>query len=335
MPLVTDSTYRSPFLFRNRHVQTIYPALFRKIPGISYRRERITLSDGDFIDLDWSANGVGRLVVLLHGLEGKASRHYMKGMAKAFNAKGWDAVAVNFRGCSGEPNRLPRSYHAGATEDLRAILKHVDREYSYSSIGLVGFSLGGNLLLKYLGEEGAQVSKKLTGAVAFSVPCDLAESSAMIAKPQNRLYMLNFLKNLRVKIEAKAQQFPGIVNIDDYDAISDFRAFDDAYTAPLHGFPSAEAYWKACSCISFLPNLCLPTLLVSALDDPFLAHTCYPVDIAASHEYLLLEMPSGGGHVGFIQSDETNLYWSEHRASTFLTAIQEETEIKHLEKVQK
>ncbi len=335
MPLVADSSYRSPFLFKNRHIQTIYPALFRKILEVEYTRERITLSDGDFIDLDWSVIGGKRLVVLLHGLEGRASRHYMKGMAKAFNAKGWDAVAVNFRGCSGEPNHLPRSYHAGATEDLRAILEHVKDTYSYASIGLVGFSLGGNVLLKYLGEEGEQVSGTLCGAVAFSVPCDLASSSEMIALPQNRLYMQNFLKNLRVKIEAKAQQFPEIVSMEAYDSISDFRTFDDTYTAPLHGFTSAEAYWEACSCISFLPNLRIPTLLVNALDDPFLGRTCYPVDIASSHDYLLLEMPDDGGHVGFIQFDKAGLYWSEQRASTFLTAILEKTEVKHLEQSQK
>lgn len=334
MPLVADSTYRSPFFFKNRHVQTVYPALFRKITDINYTRERIALSDGDFIDLDWSVKGADRLVVLLHGLEGKASRHYMKGMAKAFNAKGWDALAVNFRGCSGEPNRLPRSYHAGATEDLRAILAHIDREYCYPSIGLVGFSLGGNLLLKYLGEEGSSVSNALTGAVAFSVPCSLAESSAMIARPQNRLYMLNFLKNLRAKIEAKARQFPGLISIDDYDSISDFGAFDDTYTAPLHGYASAEAYWEACSCLSFLPDLRLPTLLVNALDDPFLGPTCYPADIARSHKYLLLEMPADGGHVGFIQFDDTDLYWSERRASSFLTAMLGKTEIKRHKQAQ-
>ena len=153
MPLISKSDYNPMFLFSNAHFQTIYPPLFRKVKGVNYVRERILTPDRDFIDLDWSKVGADRAVIVSHGLEGHSRRSYVLGMIKAFNTRGWDGIAFNFRGCSGEPNRLIRSYHCGATEDLHTVVSHVIEKKSYSSISLVGFSVGGNLTLMYLGEK--------------------------------------------------------------------------------------------------------------------------------------------------------------------------------------
>ena len=321
MPLINPSTFHPPLFLKNRHVQTIYPAIARRVPDLSYHRERLELPDGDFIDLDWVKAPARRLVVLLHGLEGNTHRSYMKGMAKIFNTNGWSVLAMNFRGCSGEANRLLRSYHAGATDDLRHVLRHASSTGQYDCIGLVGFSLGGNLLLKYLGEEGGALSPSICGAVAFSVPCDLAASVEAMSKPANRVYMKNFLKQLGKKLETKQQRFPEAINLLGYDHLTTFVEFDDRYTAPIHGFENAAEYWRLNSCQVFLPRIQAPTLIVNALDDPFLSESCFPRKAALNSSSLFLETPKRGGHVGFMQLRRTQSYWSELRAIEFLERI--------------
>ena len=293
MPLVAESPYHPPLPFRNRHVHTVYPALFRKVNDVHYQRERITLPDADFLDLDWSKldntqegivnHNPGQLAIFLHGLEGSTDRSYIRGMVRAFNQSGWDAVAVNFRGCSGETNRLLRSYHAGATEDLQAVVEHVLNTSNYSRLVLVGFSLGGNLTLKYLGDLGANVPAQIQGAVGISVPCDLAASVEAMSEPSNSIYMKRFMRHLRAKMVAKAADYPDDIDLQPLYEMKTFYEFDNLYTAPLHGFENADVYWRTCSCLAGLKNISIPTLVLNAADDPFLAPACYPVEEAKAN----------------------------------------------------
>ncbi|MFA5907095.1 MAG: alpha/beta fold hydrolase [Desulfobacula sp.] len=311
-----DNLYVPPFLFGNGHVQTIFPVLFRKVESVRYERERIATLDNDFIDLDWSVNGHDRLAVISHGLEGCTDRAYVKGMVKAVNDGGWDALAWNYRSCSEEPNRLLRSYHNGVTDDLSFVIDHARRKHPYTEIALIGFSLGGNLTLLHLGKETPDpIIKK---AVVFSVPCDLKESAAILGKPVNKIYMKRFLIMLHEKIKAKMKLMPGLINDKDYETIKDFKMFDDRYTAPIHGFKNAEEYWEKCSSKPYLSQIKIPTLIVNAVNDPFLPKACFPVKEADANKNLTLLMPESGGHVGFVSFNRQNLYWSEKQAVDFL-----------------
>ncbi len=318
MPLISHSTYTSPKLLFNKHLQTIYPSLFRKVKGVNYRRERIDTPDNDFLDLDWSIAGADKIGILSHGLEGDTGRSYMLGMAKALNRAGWDALAWNYRSCSGEPNRLLRSYHSGATDDLDVVVSHVIRQNKYKKIALVGFSLGGNITLKYIGEHGKEINPLIKKGVAFSVPCDLASSAEVLAQPSNKIYMNRFLKMLCEKVQAKKERMPGQIDDAGFEEIKDFKTFDDRYTAPLNGFADAEDYWNKCSSRQFLPNIAIPTLLLNAQNDPFLSKECFPVKEAEENPCFYLEMPKSGGHVGFVQFNSGGEYWSEKRAVGFL-----------------
>jgi hypothetical protein len=315
MPHLTHSSYRPPVWLRSGHLQTIYPTLYRRVDGVVYQRERVELPDGDFVDLDWCRTGAPRAVLICHGLESSSRSHYILGMVRALGRRGWDAAALNFRGCSGEPNRLLRSYHSGDTGDLAAVLRRVAGG-DYRDLALVGFSLGGNVVLKYLGEDAAAVPVPVRAAAAVSVPCDLAASARRLAKRSNRIYMRRFIRKLGEKVAAKAARYPGQVRLADFAGITTFEEFDDRYTAPVHGFAGAADYWARAACIPFLPAIRVPTLVLNALDDPFLTPGCHPVAAAAVHPRLYLETPRWGGHVGFIRPGGE--YYHESRVGEFL-----------------
>ncbi|MFZ0482850.1 MAG: alpha/beta fold hydrolase [Desulfobacterales bacterium] len=317
MPLISKSDYNPMVLFSNAHFQTIYPPLFRKVKGVNYVRERILTPDRDFIDLDWSKVGADRAVIVSHGLEGHSRRSYVLGMIKAFNARGWDGIAFNFRGCSGEPNRLIRSYHCGATEDLHTVVSHVIEKKGYSSISLVGFSVGGNLTLMYLGEKNDILPSLIKSAAAVSVPCDLESSSKKLAQRSNMLYMKRFLKMCHKKIRTKMKIMPDKINDANYDSIKTFEDFDNRYTAPIHGFLNAKDYWSKCSCKQYLAGINIPTLLINAQNDPFLGEACYPLEEARNNSYLFFEMPKSGGHVGFVDFKSNGEYWHETKIAAF------------------
>ena len=319
MPIVAHSSYVSPWLLSNGHLQTVLPSLFRKVVGVDYQRERIVTPDGDFLDLDWAAKGTRRLAVIAHGLEGDSNRAYARGMVRALSRIGWDAVVWNARGCSGEPNQVLRFTHSGAIEDLQTVISHVTDSRDYHELALIGFSLGGNLTLKYLGERGGALNPRIKKAVAFSVPCDLESGSRQLAGLTNQIYMRNFLGSLREKIRAKMRVMPGKIDDRDYEQLRTFQDFDDRYTAPIHGFADAEDYWRQSSCRSVLKEISIPTLLINARNDPFLAERCYPIDEAEANPNLHLEMPASGGHVGFITFNHQGEYWSESRAVSFLS----------------
>jgi len=310
------SSYRAPAHLRGGHLQTIYPALFRRVLRVTRRRERLELPDGDFLDLDWSTQGRDRLAILSHGLEANSGAPYVQGMAAALQRHGWDVLAWNYRSCSGESNRLLSFYHSGATEDLHHVVTHALAVHPAGKIDLVGFSLGGNMTLKYLGER--EASPRLHRAVTFSVPCDIACSSGRLSKRANRLYMERFLRSMREKLMEKKPRFPKEIDLTGLSNIRNFKEFDDRYTAPLHGFRDAEDYWARSSSRPFLKDIKVPALLVNAANDPFLGPDCYPREEAEKSEVFHLEVPDNGGHVGF--STAAGEYWSERRALEFLVA---------------
>ncbi len=330
LPVVIGPAFRPPPGLRHGHVQTILPALLprRRLP-VPYRRERLELPDGDFLDLDWLQGGSPaggrarpRLALLTHGLEGDAEAGYIRGMARALHAAGWDVLAWTFRGCGREPNRLPRFYHAGETGDLCTVIAHGVSQ-GYDTMALVGFSLGGNLLLKCLGEAPAHPS--VAAAAAFSVPVDLAASArALDGRRGNRLYLRRFLATLTAKVEAKARRFPEHLDATGLRGMRGFGDFDDRYTARLHGFRDAADYWTRSSARSYLPGIRVPTLLVNARDDPFLpAPDCFPFAEAEANPHLFFEAPAHGGHVGFVDFRDpagAGRTWAERRAVDFLRA---------------
>jgi uncharacterized protein len=292
--------------------------LFRQVTGVRYLHERISTPDGDFVDLDRFPVEAARVAIVAHGLEGNSTRPYVLGMVRALNRHGWDAVVWNFRGCSGEPNNKVRSYHSGDTPDPNTVLTHVLEGGRYAKAALIGFSLGGNVILKYLGEVARQLNPIIRAAVVFSVSCGLASSALKMARPQNTVYMKRFMRLLHEKIRAKMAKFPGKIDDCGYDCMRTFQDFDERYTAPLHGFKSAKEYWKRASSKPFLTRIAVPTLLVNVLDDPFLALPCYPYQEARANPFLFLETPKVVGHVGFVSLGSRGDYWSESRALEFL-----------------
>ncbi|MCF0058171.1 YheT family hydrolase [Dyadobacter sp. CY356] len=325
MPVIRTSNHKPPFWLPNGHLQTVYPALFRIINSVHYQRERIVTPDQDFLDLDWSLapkkpdfEGKNNLVILSHGLEGNSTRQYILGMVRFLNAQGYDCLAWNFRSCSGEMNKTSRFYHSGATEDLDLVIQHVF-EKGYTHVDLLGFSLGGNLTLKYLGEKGAGIDPGIKKTVVFSVPMDLKACSLEIVKPQNRLYQSRFLKTLKPKVDQKAVHFPGDINPADFKFVATLYDFDDIFTAPLHGFQNADHYYEMSSAMFFVKNITIPTLIVNAANDPIVPVNSLPVGLINTLPHVLLEISDFGGHCGFRPSGlfQTN-YWSELRALEFL-----------------
>ena len=303
----TVPPYRPPRWLRNGHVQTVYASLFRRVEGVAYRRERIDLEDGDFLDLDWLGRG-RRVAVVAHGLEGSADRSYVRGMAAELHRQGWAVCAWNLRGCSGEPNRLLRAYHSGATDDLEAVVSHV-LEGGAEAVAVLGFSLGGNLTLRWLGENGDALDRRVIAGAGVSVPVDLASSAETMKAWSRRLYMRYFLRKLAVKVEEKASRFPDAPDPAGVSRMTSFAEFDGVFTAPVHGFASAQDYWARASSRPVLDQIRVPTVLVNALDDPFLSASCYPSEKAEANPNLTLLAPRWGGHVGFVTA--SGPYWSE------------------------
>ncbi len=221
MPLVT-STYKSPFFLFNGHLQTIYPSLFRTVSSVKYTRITIPTEDNDFLHGDFSGNGSDTLAILSHGLEGHSQRKYIRGMVHALNNANIDALAWNFRGCSGVPNKQFRLYHNCATDDVESIVNYMAQNYNYKNIILVGFSMGGNMTLLYLGQKGQQLSKTVKGAIVFSVPCNLSDSSIALDKWSSKIYMERFLRELHQKVRMKMEQFPTLINDNGYDKLKNF-----------------------------------------------------------------------------------------------------------------
>lgn len=314
MPIL-DPTFKAPFLFRKGFVSTVYSGLIRKV-NLTQTRERLELADGDFIDVDWSyaPHKSDKVIILLSGLEGHAQRPYLTGTAKLFNQHGIDAISVNFRGCSGEPNRKYYAYHSGATHDLHTLVLHAI-EKQYAEIYIYGISLGGNLALKYLGERD-DLPSQIKACIGISVPCSLQHASRKLHHFSNKLFHDRFKRKLVDSLRIKQSQFPEHLSKIDVDAIKTLYDFDEVYTAKAHGFKNALDYYEQSSCLQFLPNITVPSLIINALNDSFLTPECFPVKAAKNNPHLYLEMPKYGGHVGFIQRG--GVYYNEQRALDFV-----------------
>ena len=316
MPLVT-SNHRPNFLFKNGHFSTIYSAKFRPVPKLKQVRERVWLPDEDFVDVDWSFSEkpTKKVAILLHGLEGNAQRVYMKGQGKLLIKNGWDVAAMNHRGCSGEDNLLYESYNSGRTYDLDALIQFILKKAKYDEISLIGFSLGGNLVLKYLGEQ-QTLPKEIKKGIAISAPLNLKGSLEALNKPENRLYNGVFVRDLRKKYKRKMPRFPEKMNRETYQNIRSLLDFDNLYTAPAHGFKDAFHYYEKSSSLPFIPNIKVPALILCAKNDSFLSEDCYPVSLASHSKNIYLETPIYGGHVGFHVTNKK--HYSEMRALQFL-----------------
>ncbi len=305
--------YSHPRILFNKHLETIYPSLLRKVEFRESERERIHTPDDDFLDLDWYRQGAEACVIISHGLEGNSQRAYVRGMAKAFFEKGYDVLTWNFRGCGEELNRQLRFYHSGATEDLQTVINHAASRYPRHF--LVGFSLGGNLTVKYMGEK--RVHPAVQKAVAISTPLNLYTSCQEISRPSNWVYQRRFLKSLSRKVLAKAAVRKEL-SIEKLNQIKSLKEFDDVYTGPIHGFKDAMDYYNQCSGIHFIGSIEKPTLIMSALNDPFLSPECFPSREFEGHPCVQFEFPAHGGHVGFALFEQKGLYWSEMRAVSFI-----------------
>lgn len=296
--VVTAAHYPAPAWLPGRHAQTIWPLLI-KGPLPVYRRQRCDTPDGDFIDLDWVDGKAGApCVVLFHGLEGSSRSHYARRLMHAVAARGWHGVVVNFRGCSGEPNRLPRAYHSGDSAEIDCVLRRL-RAGGHTTLFAAGVSLGGNALLKWLGEQGARAAAVVEAAAAVSAPLDLAAANRALSSGFNLVYARHFLRTLIPAALARDQRFPGRIDASRVRASRTLRDFDDAVTAPLHGFLGVDDYYARSSAGPLLRSVQTPTLLLHAANDPFLPHTCLPCrgDLPS---VVRLEVTDRGGHVGFV-----------------------------------
>jgi predicted alpha/beta-fold hydrolase len=306
---------KPPWPLRSADLHTLVAAVFRRPPEpVRSSPERIRTPDGDFLDLDWYRVGSPTLVILSHGLEGHARRPYMLGMARAANLIGLDALAWSYRGCSGVPNALPRLYHNGSIDDLDLVVHHALLN-RYQRVYLVGFSMGGNMTMLYLGRCHQHIPQQVSGFVAISAPCDLTDCIRTFERPQGLLYTHYFLRTLKQKVRRKALQFPALFSTAPLATMRSLREFDDAYTAPLHGFLDAEDYWRRCSSRPHIADIRVPGLLLNSLDDPFLEGGCYPREEIEASGAVTLVAPRFGGHLGFV---DRGAYWSEQVVTRFL-----------------
>ena len=307
------------------HAQTLWGKFARRAPSLPTRLERWSTPDDDFVDvlrLDPPSPGSPRLFIL-HGLEGTVRSHYVGGLLRVAHARGWGADMLIFRGCGNEPNRAARFYHSGETGDLTFAVDRVLAEHPHVDLLMCGVSLGGNVLLKWLGERADAVPPRVRAAAAISVPFDLERGSRYISSGFSRVYERHFLRTLRRKANAKLRRYPGL-----FDSVALSRArtlydFDDVVTAPVHGFRNAHDYYTRSSSLHFLPRIVRPTLLLSARDDPFLPPSVLDevATIARVNTCLTLEFTEGGGHVGFVHGKPWRpIYYAEQRAREFLAS---------------
>lgn len=295
----SSKPYRAPWWLPGRHAQTVYPALARRQAPPPYRRVRWELPDGDFIDVDHLDGPAGApLVVLFHGLEGSSRSHYAVALMHALRARGWRGAIPHFRGCSGEPNRLPRAYHSGDAEEIGLMLQRLVAENG-APVFAAGVSLGGNALLKWLGREGEGARTLVRAAASVCAPLDLVAAGAALRSGVNRLYTREFLRTLKPGALAKLERFPGLFDRKVMARAKDFDTFDDLFTAPVHGYDGVLDYWTRASSKPDLARIAVPTLVLNPLNDPFLPARHLPGTEGVSR-HVVLEQPASGGHVGFV-----------------------------------
>lgn len=318
---MTGNPFKPAWWLPNSHLQTLWPVLFRReIKNLPLERERLELPDGDFIDLDWlieNKDSDGPLVLILHGLEGSIESHYAKGTLQCVAQAGYRGVFMHFRGCSGEHNRLPRTYHSGETSDVDYVVKTILRRQPNVQLAAIGFSLGGNVLLKWLGET--HQKNPLKAAIAVSVPFELHKAATRIQKGFSRVYQWYFIKCLCDRLSQKFQAVPSPLDIAVFNEVNTMFEFDDKITSPLHGFEGVDDYYAKASSKQYLKSINVPTLIVHAKDDPFMSEDIIPsLDEVSSK--IELEVTEKGGHVGFVSGKYpwNPEYWLEKRIPDFL-----------------
>lgn len=328
MPRFERSSFRPAWWLPGAHLQTLGARWLRSkhVPPLS--RHRLELPDGDFVDVDLFESDAHPdddrrpVALLLHGLEGSARSGYVLELHRCLRRVGIDSVGLNFRSCSGEPNRLPRMYHSGETRDLEFALEWMRARLPGRRLGAVGVSLGGNALLKFLGESPDRARSLIEAAVAISVPFDLSAGADALERPRGRFYGAYLLRKLRAKLAAKQATMPHGVELRRALAARTFREFDDRVTAPLHGFADAEDYYRQSSSARYLTTIALPTLLIHAADDPFLPADRIPREAVSANPHLVGSFPARGGHIGFVENVGLlgPFFWAEREASRFLAA---------------
>ncbi len=321
--------YRAPWWLANGHAQTIYASLLAPRPHVDYRRERWDTPDGDFVDIDWvraqdsprpPESVTAPLVVLFHGLEGSSRSHYALALMSAVTRRGWRGAVVHFRGCGGEPNRLPRAYHSGDSAEIDWILRRFCAGQGSAPVYAAGVSLGGNVLLKWLGENARSARAVVNRAAAVSAPVDLMAAGDALGRGFNLLYTWHFLRTMKAKSLAKLARFPGLYDAASVRRARTLREFDDLVTAPVHGFAGVDDYWTRASSKPWLRHVAVPTLMINARDDPFLPRHALP-DADEVSPAVALDFPDGGGHASFVHNPfPGRLDWVPHRLLEFFGA---------------
>jgi uncharacterized protein len=311
-----DTAFKPAWWLRSPHLQTLWPAFFRKRQVLDLLDEQLELEDGDFIELCWSRKESEKVILILHGLEGDIRSHYINGIFNRLEHTGYRPVLMYFRGCSGRVNRLPRAYHSGETGDLAAVVEHIYKVTGGYPFAAIGFSLGGNVLLKWLGETGK--NNPLKTAVAVSVPFRLKDAATRLEKGLSKIYQQHLLRSLRNKYTEKFKRLKSPIDID-VNTLKSFWDYDDKVTAPLHGFSGAQDYYDSCSSRQFLKGITVPTRIIHSQDDPFMFDTTVPIESELNNKIDFL-LTKHGGHVGFISGSfpfRLN-YWSEDKIIAFL-----------------
>lgn len=316
MPLI-ESSYKAKHIWRNPHFSTIYPSTLRKVEGVHYTRERIELPDGDFLDLDWSKSSVPSksLVIVTHGFLGNSTRPYILGAVKLFNQNHWDAVCWNHRGLSGENNRLERLTTHGDSQDLAYVINHCLAMKHYTQITLVGYSKGGNISLKYAGEQGVNIAQEIKSVVAISVPTDIQGS--VDAMGAEGFYANRFKSKLHRFLQKRTK----LIDPKWFSLFEKYKTLDEftgEYIAPLHGLKNAADYYDSCSAIHVVDQIRIPSLILNAANDPVLSESCAILDKAKKSNYLFSEYPAHGGHCGFYAPNQNGIYWGDYRTWEFV-----------------
>ena len=316
MPIL-QSTYKPSRIWQNPHVSTIYPSAFRKVNGVNYTRERLELSDGDFLDLDWSKSSENnnKLAIFTHGFLGNSTRPYLLGGVKAFNSANYDALAWNHRGLGGENNRFEKITTHGSSDELEAIINYILSKKQYSEVILVGYSKGGNISMKYAGEKSVNIPSEIKKIIAISSPTDLQGSVDVMGKKgfyteRFKTKLLKFLNNRSELIDSQVLR-----------EISKMKYLDDItdnYIAPLHNFKDGRDYYEQCAAMNVIDKIRVPTLILNAKNDPVLSESCAMLDVAKTSDYIFSELPNYGGHCGFYQPNYDGLYWGDKRMIEFV-----------------
>lgn len=297
---MSAAPFVAPFWLTNAHLQTLYGSLLARAPQVAFRRERWDTPDGDFVDVDFVDGVPGSpWVLLFHGLEGSSNSPYARMLMDHVRRRGWSGCVFHFRGCSGEPNRLPRAYHSGDSDEIDWVLRRVKKLAGHSSLHGVGVSLGGNAFAKWLGENRGGALRWVARAAIISAPLDLMAAGDALGRGFARIYSWHFLETLKASSLAKLTRFPGLYDAEAVRRSRSLRDFDNVVTAPLHGFRDTDDYWTRASSKPHLKSIRVPTLIVNARDDPFLPEEFLPDEIDVSAD-VTLEFPKHGGHVGFV-----------------------------------